>query len=98
VENDADGDQLDFIRLQRRQLRAQDVLVDPVRPRDLYAFFVTRRSSIDYGYLGEGEHGHNGDKIDSGKPRGEAIETDFAAIEHAAHALQRRLAGRFWRS
>jgi hypothetical protein len=55
----------------------QDVLVDPVRPSDLYAFvcFQGVWKSTDFGVTwGKVNTGTNGDKIDSGKPWGEAID------------------------
>lgn len=57
----------------------QDVLVDPVRPSDLYAFvcFQGVWKSTDFGNTwAKINTGKNGDKIDSGKPWGEAIDTN----------------------
>ncbi|MEO6598625.1 MAG: hypothetical protein ABIQ16_02045 [Polyangiaceae bacterium] len=57
----------------------QDVLVDPVRPSDLYTFvcFQGVWKSTDFGVTwGKINKGTNGDKIDSGKPWGEAIDTN----------------------
>jgi hypothetical protein len=81
---------------------AQDVLVDPVRPRDLYAFFCHQGvfKSTDYGVTwAKVNTGTNGDKIDSGKPWGEAIETDFCRDPGTPPTLYSAGSqGRFWRS
>ena len=58
---------------------AQDVLVDPARPSDFYAFFCHQGvyKSTDYGQSWKKVNtGENGDDIDSGKPWGEAIDTN----------------------
>jgi hypothetical protein len=81
---------------------AQDVLVDPVRPSDLYAFFTHQGvyKSTDYGQSWlKVNTGNNGAAIDSGKPWGEAIDTNRCRDPNTPPTLY--LAGsqnRFWRS
>ena len=81
---------------------AQDVLVDPVRPSDLYAFFCHQGvyKSEDYGQSWTKVNtGDNGDAIDSGKPWGEAIETDRCRDPSTPPTLYSAGSqGRFWRS
>jgi hypothetical protein len=58
---------------------AQDVLVDPVRASDLYAFFCHQGvfKSSDYGLTwNKVNRGENAAAIDGGKPWGAAIDTD----------------------
>ena len=81
---------------------AQDVLVDPVRPSDLYAFFCHQGvyKSTDYGQSwAKVNTGENGDVIDSGKPWGEAIETNRCRDPNTPPTLYSTGSqGRFWRS
>ena len=81
---------------------AQDVLVDPVRPSDLYAFFCHQGvyKSTDYGQSWTKVNtGENGDVIDSGKPWGEAIETNRCRDPNTPPTLYSTGSqGRFWRS
>ena len=76
---------------------AQDVLVDPARPSDFYAFFCHQGvyKSTDYGQTWTKVNtGTNGAKIDSGKPWGEGIDSNRCRDpQHPPNALQRRLAG-----
>ena len=59
---------------------AQDVLADPVRPSDLYAFVCHQGvwKSTDYGETwAKVNTGANGDVIDSGKPWGSGIDSSW---------------------
>lgn len=81
---------------------AQDVLVDPVRPSDLYAFFCHQGvyKSTDYGVTwAKVNTGTNGGAIDSGKPWGEAIETNRCRDPRTLPTLYSAGSqGQFWRS
>src|SRR6186713_2017839 len=81
---------------------AQDVLVDPVRPSDLYAFFCHQGvyKSTDYGQSWTKVNtGENGDVIDSGKPWGEAIETNRCRDPNTPPTLYSTGSqGQFWKS
>jgi hypothetical protein len=57
----------------------QDILVDPVRPNDFYGFVCHQGvyKSTDYGQTWTKINtGQNGDRIDSGKPWGEGIDSN----------------------
>jgi hypothetical protein len=81
---------------------AQDVLVDPVRPSDLYAFFTHQGvyKSTDYGQTWTKVNtGTNGDKIDSGKPWGEGIDSNRCRDPSTPPTLYSAGSqNRFWRS
>jgi hypothetical protein len=81
---------------------AQDVLVDPVRPSDLYAFFCHQGvyKSEDYGRSWKKVNtGMNAAKIDSGKPWGEAIDSDRCRDPKTPPTLYSAGSqGEFWRS
>ena len=81
---------------------AQDVLVDPARPSDLYAFFCHQGvyKSTDYGQTWKKVNlGTNGAKIDSGKPWGSAIDTDRCRDPSTPPTLYAAGSqGSFWRS
>jgi hypothetical protein len=81
---------------------AQDVLVDPVRPSDLYAFFCHQGvyKSTDYGQTWKKVNtGTNGAAIDGGKPWGEAIETNRCRDPETPPTLYSAGSqGKFWKS
>ena len=81
---------------------AQDVLVDPARPSDLYAFFCHQGvfKSADYGLTWKKVNtGENGSAIDSGKPWGSAIDTDRCRDSNTPPTLYATGSqGSFWRS
>jgi hypothetical protein len=68
----------------------QDVLVDPARPSDLYAFVCHQGvwKSVDYGETWTKVNtGKNGDVIDSGKPWGSGIDSDRCRDPNTPPAL-----------
>jgi hypothetical protein len=80
----------------------QDVLVDPARPSDLYAF-VTHQGvwkSTDYGQgWTKVNTGPGGAMIDGGKPWGEGIDSDRCRDPRTPPTLYSAGSqGRFWRS
>ena len=81
---------------------AQDVLVDPVRPSDLYAFFCHQGvfKSTNYGIDWHRVNtGLGGGVIDGGKPWGEAIDTNRCRDPNTPPTLYSLGSqGRFWRS
>ena len=81
---------------------AQDVLMNPARPSDLYAFFCHQGvfKSADYGLTWKKVNtGENGSAIDSGKPWGSAIDTDRRRDSNTPPTLYATGSqGSFWRS
>jgi hypothetical protein len=81
---------------------AQDVLVDPARPSDLYAFFCHQGvyKSTDYGQTwAKVNTGTNGAKIDSGKPWGEGIDSNRCRDPNTPPTLYSAGSqNQFWRS
>jgi hypothetical protein len=81
---------------------AQDVLVDPARPSDLYSFFCHQGvyKSTDYGQTWTKVNtGTNGAKIDSGKPWGEGIDSNRCRDPNTPPTLYSAGSqGQFWRS
>jgi hypothetical protein len=80
----------------------QDVLVDPVRPSDLYAFVCHQGvwKSTDFGQTwGKVNTGPGGDMIDSGKPWGEGIDSNRCRDPNTKPALYSLGSqGGFWKS
>jgi hypothetical protein len=83
---------------------AQDIVVDPVRPSDFYAFVCHQGvwKSTDYGGTWTKVNtGKNGDQIDKGKPWGSGIDTSWCRDPAKPPTLY-TLAGAgpmgFWRS
>jgi hypothetical protein len=80
----------------------QDVLADPVRPSDLYAFVCHQGvwKSTDFGQTwGKVNTGDGGAMIDSGKPWGEAIDPNKCRDPNTPPALfSAGSQGGFWKS
>jgi hypothetical protein len=81
---------------------AQDVLVDPVRPSDFYAFFCHQGvwKSTDYGQTWTKVNtGTSGAAIDGGKPWGEGIDSNRCRDPETPPTLYSLGSqGSFWRS
>jgi hypothetical protein len=73
------GISLNGMDFQRDNFGIQDILVDPVRPSDLYMFICHQGvwKSTDYGQTWKKVNtGRNGDRIDSAKPWGDGIDSN----------------------
>ncbi len=81
---------------------AQDVLVDPARPSDFYAFFCHQGvyKSTDYGQTWTKVNtGANGARIDAGKPWGEGIDSNRCRDPNTPPTLYSAGSqGQFWKS